>query len=124
MTRNFYRLWFSHPAVGAIIWWNVADGTAVAGEDKWNGGLVNRDFSPKPAYQILNKLLNEEWKTRLTANTDAWGTVAFRGFYGNYKITVQRGKTKTEKRFGLPKPANLQKLFHFKTSPFGGLRLS
>ena len=98
MTRNFYRLWFSHPAVGAIIWWNVADGTAVAGEDKWNGGLVNPDFSPKPAYTVLNDLINRDWKTKLNLTQQASAPVKFRGFYGDYVVRVKQGRKVTEHR--------------------------
>lgn len=98
MTRNFYRLWFSHAAVEAIIWWNVADGTAVAGEDKWRGGFLDEALQPKPSYHALNSLINQEWKTKI--NTNVTGkSYSFRGFYGEYvaKITVN-GKT-VEKRF-------------------------
>lgn len=101
MARNFYRLWFSHPAVEAIIWWNVADGTAVAGEDKWNGGLVNRDFSPKPAYTVLNELINNEWKTHLTQPLVAGKPITFRGFYGTYLATVTVGKKTTTYPFAI-----------------------
>ncbi|RIV27849.1 glycoside hydrolase family 10 [Fibrisoma montanum] len=98
MARNFYRLWFSHPAVEAVIWWNVADGTAVAGEDKWNGGLVNGDFSPKPAYTVLNVLINREWKTALTLTPQDAGPLRFRGFYGEYLVRIRQGKKVTEQR--------------------------
>lgn len=101
LTRNFYRLWFSHPSVRAITWWNLPDGAAFAGEDRWHGGLINPDFSPKPAYKILDKLLNEEWKTRLTVKSDAKGAVAFRGFYGEYLVKVTVGKRVVEKRIRL-----------------------
>ena len=103
LARNFYRLWFSHPSVEAVTWWNLPDGAAVAGEDKWNGGLLDPDFSPKPAYQVLDKLLNEEWKTRLTAKTDRQGSLAFRGFYGEYLVRATVGKRVVEKRIRLAK---------------------
>lgn len=103
MTRNFYRLWFSHPAVGAIIWWNVADGTAVAGEDKWNGGLVNGDFSPKPSYNVLNGLINGEWKTKLTIRQNGTTPLLFRGFYGDYVATVTVGKKTAKHSFSVRK---------------------
>lgn len=106
MARNFYRLWFSHPAVEAIIWWNVPDGTAVAGEDKWNGGLVNRDFSPKPAYTALNELINREWKTRLTQPLVGGKPITFRGFYGDYVVRVRQGKQETEHRVQFQKGGN------------------
>ena len=103
MARNFYRLWFSHPAVEAIIWWNTVDGTAVAGEDKWNGGLVNRDFSPKPSYTVLNDLINKDWKSTLNTTLNDTNKLTFRGFYGDYKITMKEGKTVTERTVRLTK---------------------
>lgn len=110
MARNFYRLWFSHPAVEAIIWWNTVDGTAVAGEDKWNGGLVNRDFSPKPAYTTLNELINKEWKTNLTVQQKDTAPVQFRGFYGDYLVRMKQGKKVTEQRVSWRKgqPSSVQ----------------
>lgn len=98
LARNFYRLWFSHPAVGAIIWWNIADGTALAGEDKWNGGLVNNHFSPKPSYTVLNDLINRDWKTNLTITQKEASPVLFRGFYGEYLVRVKQGKKVTGQR--------------------------
>ena len=94
VARNFYRLWFSHPQVNAISWWNLVDDTAVKGEDKWSAGLVRRDFSPKPAFEALDRLINHDWKTQVTARSGAAGEAAFRGFHGNYTVTVQAaGKT-------------------------------
>lgn len=98
LTRNFYRLWFSHPAVQAIIWWNSVDGTAVKGEDKWNGGFVNNDFSPKPAYDVLNTLINKDWKTNSSTSVQNGGSYAFRGFYGEYEIRIKQGKNVIERK--------------------------
>lgn len=98
LAKNFYRLWFSHPSVEAIIWWNVVDGTAVKGEDKWNGGMVNNDFSPKPAYTVLNELINKEWKTNLKTVVSGNNNYSFRGFYGEYLIRIKQGKKELEKR--------------------------
>lgn len=103
LTRNFYRLWFSHPAVDAIIWWNVVDGTAVKGEDKWNGGFVNNDFSPKPAYSVLNDLINKEWKTTITKIVTNQKSFSFCGFYGDYVVRIKRGEKTTEQKFKLRK---------------------
>lgn len=102
LTRNYYRLWFSHPAVEAIIWWNLGDGTAVAGEDKWRGGFVDEAMQPKPSYHALNDLINKEWKTNFTTKVNK-NTYAFRGFYGDYVAKVSaNGKTK-EYRFSIKK---------------------
>ena len=104
MTENYYKLWFSHPKVEAIIWWNLVDGTAaparikpdgtiVPGEDKWKGGLLNRDFTKKPAYDVLDRLINKEWHTSMEADTND-GIVKYSGFYGNYNVVIHsKGKT-------------------------------
>lgn len=93
MTRDFYRAWFSHPNVEAVTWWNLVDETAVPGEDKWRGGLLRRDFSEKPSYAALRRLIREEWTTRFSGAADAGGSVAFRGFHGRYRLKVRhRGK--------------------------------
>ncbi|KAA0992713.1 endo-1,4-beta-xylanase [Dyadobacter aurulentus] len=102
MTKNFYRAWFSHEAVEGIIWWNVSDGTAVAGEDKWRGGFLNEDLTPKPSYFVLNELINKEWKTDFTKSTDQ-STMAFRGFYGEYAVKITAGKRVIEKKFMIKK---------------------
>ena len=91
--EQLYKLWFSHPKVEAITWWNLVDGTAAGGEDKWKGGLLNRDFSPKKAYLVLDRLINKEWKTSVSFDGEK-NRVHFRGFYGTYKLTYKyNGKT-------------------------------
>ncbi|WP_165940153.1 endo-1,4-beta-xylanase [Dyadobacter psychrotolerans] len=109
MTENYYKLWFSHPNVEAIIWWNLVDGTAyrpdvnvASGEDKWNGGLLNRDFTKKPVYHVLDRLINKEWRTNLTVSPKN-NAVSFRGFYGTYKLVTQVNGKKYEKEIQCPK---------------------
>lgn len=113
MTENYYKLWFSHPMVGAIIWWNLVDGTAAPagikadgtitpGEDKWKGGLLNRDFSKKPAFEVLDRLINKEWKTNLSIGTTS-GSVRFKGFYGNYKVKITANGKSYEHMVNFPK---------------------
>jgi GH35 family endo-1,4-beta-xylanase len=91
LATALYRLWFSHPAVHAITWWNLPDGAAAPGEDGVPSGLLNADLTPKPAYLALHDLIHIQWRTRLTTKADADGQVAFRGFHGWYKITVGEG---------------------------------
>ena len=95
LTRHLYRLWFSHPAVTAITWWNAVDETAAPGEDKWRGGLVRRDFSSKPSYETLRKLIKDEWRTRMERDLGASSEIRFQGFFGKYTATVVRdGKSR------------------------------
>ncbi|MBR7105701.1 MAG: endo-1,4-beta-xylanase [Opitutales bacterium] len=91
--EKLYTLWFSHPKVEAITWWNLVDGMAAGGEDKWKGGIVNRNFSPKKAYQVLDNLINKKWRTNVEFKGEN-NRVHFRGFYGTYKLTYKyKGKT-------------------------------
>jgi len=90
MARDYYRLWFSHPLVTGITWWNFADGGAAPGEDGILSGLLDRDHQPKAAFHALDHLLNHEWKTNsgpMTSNAE--GQVRFRGFKGEYRLTVR-----------------------------------
>ncbi|WP_338876422.1 endo-1,4-beta-xylanase [Spirosoma sp. SC4-14] len=113
MAENYYKLWFSHPSVEGIIWWNLVDGTAaparikpdgtvVPGEDKWKGGLLNRDFTKKPAYDVLDRLINKEWRTNLTVAPQN-NAISYRGFYGTYTVVTQRNGKKYEKVVQFPK---------------------
>lgn len=86
ITRNLYRLWFSHRCVMGITWWNMVDGGAAPGEPSFSG-LYDKEMNPKPAYDALDRLINHEWKTRLTVKAEAGKPVAFRGFKGRYRVT-------------------------------------
>jgi GH35 family endo-1,4-beta-xylanase len=80
-----YTLAFGNPMVDGISWsWGVSDADAFI----HGGGVLDRDFQPKPAYFALQKLL-DSWTTRGSATTDDSGRVAFRGFAGDYTIRVE-----------------------------------
>jgi GH35 family endo-1,4-beta-xylanase len=82
--EQFYQLCFGHPAVVSINWWGLSD------RQIWlpGGGLLTKDYEPKPVYTRLKDLIHQQWQTNLTARTDEKGQVTFRGFYGSYDITV------------------------------------
>ncbi len=86
VTRDMYRLWFSWPSIYRITWWNVVDGCGYAGEPT-KSGLFTRQMEPKPVYYAMDQLINHEWKTNMTLDADANGTISFRGFKGNYTLT-------------------------------------
>lgn len=98
---NLYRLWFSTPKMAGITWWNLADGTAYENENKSLGGLLDKDMNPKPAYRELDRLINREWKTTATLQTDAKGKASFRGFHGAYTIQITVGGKQREFPFEL-----------------------
>ena len=114
LLRKFYRIWFSHPAMEAIIYWNLPDGYAHAaepgdfskGENTYYGGLCRFDMTPKPAYNVLRDLFRREWRTNIDREVSG-GRFSFRGFYGTYEIEVtSNGKTVKRdfhiRRNGLP----------------------
>lgn len=100
--RNLYRLWFSVPRMAGITYWNLADGTAYKDENKARAGLVDHNLEPKPSYLALERLVHQEWKTRLTAVTDAEGKLTFRGFRGKYVVRVKAGDGVREFQIELP----------------------
>lgn len=94
--EKLYSIWFSHPNVEQIIYWNLVDGYAygaepgdmAAGENYYHGGLLRFDLSPKPAYLKIKELTQERWHTEAEVTTDENGCADFRGFYGDYEVTV------------------------------------
>lgn len=104
--EKLYSLWFSHPNVEQIIYWNLVDGYAYGavpgdmtkGENYYHGGLLRFDLSPKPAYFKIKELLQKQWHTEAVLVTDKDGRVEFRGFYGEYDLVITaNGKTVTRK---------------------------
>ncbi|AHF89766.1 glycoside hydrolase family 10 [Opitutaceae bacterium TAV5] len=91
VVRNFYRLWFSHPFVEGITWWNLPDGGAAPGENKVYSGLLFDDMRPKPAWHVLQDLVRREWRTQTEGVTDSDGCFRFRGFHGSYVINTESG---------------------------------
>lgn len=92
-TEQFLKLCFGHPAVASINWWGFSD------RNIWlpGGGLVDEEYRPKPVFEMLDKLINETWKTNLEQRPDIDGKVTFRGYFGNYSIhlTTPEGKVHT-----------------------------
>lgn len=103
--EHLYKIWFSHPNVEQIIYWNMVDGYAhlwdpspekikasqgdmTIGENYYYGGLLRFDMTPKPAYYTIKNLFEKVWHTQEILTTDDNGKVCFRAFYGDYEITV------------------------------------
>lgn len=99
MVSNIYKLWFSEPQMKGITWWNLGDGTAFGSENNFLGGLLDSAMNPKPAFHVLDQLINHDWKTNITLKTDANGKVSYRGFHGKYSIQVTAGSKKKTKEF-------------------------
>ena len=104
--EHLYTLWFSHPAVKQIVYWNLVDGYAhlwsqdrekikasqgnmgPGSENYFHGGLLRFDMSPKPAYFKMKELLTERWHSEETLLTDENGEACFRGFFGDYDVEI------------------------------------
>lgn len=92
--ERLYRVCFSHAAMSGIFWWNLDDNGILcdkernaAGENLPYGGLV-RNGTPKAAYRVLDRLINEEWHTEGSASAKD-GKIAFRGFFGKYRLHIK-----------------------------------
>lgn len=112
LIKNVYSIFFSHPNMEAVIYWNVVDGYAAfapqgdmtKGENVYAGGLLRYDMSEKPAYKMLDNLINKEWHTSATVSANA-GHANFRGFYGDYKLTIHAGDKTYVRDYSLNKNA-------------------
>ena len=92
---ELYTTLFSHPAVEAITWWDFTD------QGSWQhapAGWLDDEMNPKPVFETMKRLIRRTWWTRLEEQTDTQGVVRFRGFHGDYVITVHTpdGRTATE----------------------------
>jgi len=52
-------------------------------------GLLDAEGNPKPSYQVIRELVEEEWSTQISVDVDQFGRVEFKGFYGTYDAIVQ-----------------------------------
>ena len=112
--EKLYSIWFSHPNVEQIIYWNLVDGYAhvesndpeairksrgdmTIGENYYYGGLLRFDMTPKPAYYTLKNLIKNKWHTELECVSDNSGAVSLKGFFGDYDVEIDiGGKTVTK----------------------------
>ncbi len=82
-----YTLAFGYPGIVSVNWWGFSDANI------WQpkAGLVDENLQPKPVYNTLDRLINHEWKTSVSdLKAKSNGKINFRGFKGNYKITVKK----------------------------------
>ena len=85
--EQLYRLFFGHPAVVSINYWGLSD------RNIWieRGGLLDKEYRPKPVFNVLKKLIKGEWMTPpIVTCTDDDGQIAFRGFFGQYEVVVKQ----------------------------------
>jgi endo-1,4-beta-xylanase len=106
--EEFYRISFGHPSIKVIMYFGMSDNDAVIPKC----ALLDKQYRPKPAWERLKQLIWHEWITKVTANTTADGRVAFRGFYGNYKVRLSYGDR--EQSFEFHAESSKPNAFEFK----------
>lgn len=113
--EKLYSIWFSHPNMEQIIYWNLVDGYAAfaplgdmtAGENYYYGGLVRHDMTPKPALKRIQHLFKEKWITNTSFSVkDGFGS--FKGFYGKYKLNIKVGDKEYEREIDLSKKSSVE----------------
>jgi endo-1,4-beta-xylanase len=84
-----YKTLLAHPLVQAISWWDFVDGGWLHAP----AGLLREDFSAKPAYEELVKLVKDEWwLPPTTMTTTETGQLSFTGFLGDYELSIGNWK--------------------------------
>ena len=109
--EKLYSIWFSHPNVEQIIYWNLPDGYAAfapqgdmtAGENYYYGGLLRFDMTPKPAYYAIKNLFEKKWHTEESLTADKDGAAKFKGFYGKYDVKIEVGGKTVNREISLRK---------------------
>ena len=116
--EQLYSIWFSHPKVSQIIYWNLVDGYAhvwendpvkikrtqgdmTVGENYYHGGLLRFDLTPKPAYNKIKELITKKWHTEGETFTDNNGYAEFKGFFGEYELLINGEKEQIAKNIKL-----------------------
>ena len=114
--EKLYSIWFSHPNMEQIIYWNLVDGYAyvadpsmieksqgdmTVGENYYYGGLLRFDMTPKPAYNAIKNLIQNKWHTEAKVMSDGCGKATFKGYYGKYNIKIKADGQVTEKEIKL-----------------------
>lgn len=100
--RDYVIATFSHPKSVEFTAWGYRDGSATMGE----GLFYSWDWEEKPTKTVWDNMVNNEFKTKLTLTTDKNGHGDFRGFHGEYKITVNYNGKKQTFDFGIPKDSS------------------
>ncbi|MBP3901836.1 MAG: endo-1,4-beta-xylanase [Blautia sp.] len=85
--ESMARLLFASPKVEAFTSWDFTDGA-------WLGapsGVLTVDNRKKPAYEMLRRLIHEEWHTAGEVRTDEDGRARIEGYRGSYLLSGREG---------------------------------
>ena len=83
--KEMYSILFSHPLVEAITTWDYRDGAWLNAPS----GFRRKDNSIKPSFEMLKKLVKEEWWTDTSVITDENGWADIEAFKGDYCLSCQ-----------------------------------
>ncbi|TWU55312.1 endo-1,4-beta-xylanase [Rubripirellula reticaptiva] len=83
-TRDFLTTCFSHPAVEGVVTWGFWAGA----HWKPEAALFAKDWTPTAMGQQWIHMTQNEWTTQQELVADVGGKINFRGFLGQYVITV------------------------------------
>jgi endo-1,4-beta-xylanase len=97
-TEIFYTVLFSHPSVDSINYWVLGQGL------QYGTGLLDDQLNPKPNFDVLKELITKRWRTNLSGRSGFDGSIAFRGFHGDYEVEVTLPGGKTAKATFTVKP--------------------
>lgn len=89
--ERFYRTAFSHSAVEGILMWGFWENS----HWRTNAHIVDADWTLNEAGIRYESLMNE-WTTSDANTTDSAGEANFRGFHGDYEITLTIDGVTTE----------------------------
>ena len=83
--KEMYSILFSHPLVEAITTWDYRDGAWLNAPS----GFRRKDNSIKPSFEMLKKLVKEEWWTDTSVITDENGWADIEAFKGDYCLSCE-----------------------------------
>ncbi|MBV9851578.1 MAG: endo-1,4-beta-xylanase [Armatimonadetes bacterium] len=91
---EFMTAMFSHPQVRSFVMWGFWAGAHWLADQ--GGAMINRDWTPRPAERVYERLVFHDWWTNAQGKTDKGGIYRVRVFLGDHNVTVTRGgETKT-----------------------------
>jgi GH35 family endo-1,4-beta-xylanase len=87
---EFMTAMFSYPQVRSFVMWGFWEGAHWRADD--GAALYRKDWTPRPAAKVYEKLVFQDWWTRASGSTAKSGDYRTRAFLGAHKVTAVVGK--------------------------------